>query len=123
MRGMNHVQSDLGAVHGVAALNALRLLHGTPVFGRDGTRLGALSRDGDQGGRLVMRCEIGVEEIAIPEDAVIHHDAHGVYTSLTWRDLDALVPPSPPGSEAGLLDAFATGAESAHANRFPDDVP
>jgi hypothetical protein len=100
-----------------------RLLSGTPVFGRDGTRLGELTRDGEQDGHLVMHRMMGGPEIALPLSDVLHYDAAGVYTDLTWRDLDAKLPPPPPGSEMGLLDAFATGAEAAHANRFPDDEP
>jgi hypothetical protein len=107
-----------------AALAALRLLRGTPVYGRDGTRLGELSRDGFEDGYLVMRREVGGPEVQLPESVIVRHDATGVHTDLSWRELEALLPPPPPGSEMGLLDAFATGAEAAHANRFDeDDVP
>lgn len=106
------------------ALAALRLLRGTPVYGRDGTRLGELSRDGFVDGYLVLRRVMGGPEIQLPESVIVRHDATGVHTDLTWRELEALLPPPPPGSEMGLLDAFATGAEAAHANRFDeDDVP
>jgi len=103
------------------AQRALRLARGTPVFGRDGTRLGELSRDGEQDGRVMMRREMGGDEITLPLDAIVSRDATGVYTLLSWRDLDAVLPPPPPGSEMGLLDALATGAEAAHADRFADD--
>jgi hypothetical protein len=106
------------------ALAALRLLRGTPVYGSDGTRLGELSRDGFVDGYLVMRRVMGDPEIQLPESVIVRHDATGVHTDLSWRELEALLPPPPPGSEMGLLDAFATGAEAAHANRFDeDDVP
>ena len=106
------------------ALAALRLLRGTPVYGRDGTRLGELSRDGFVDGYLVMRRVMGDPEIQLPESVIVHHDATGVHADLSWRELETLLPPPPPGSEMGLLDAFATGAEAAHANRFDeDDVP
>jgi hypothetical protein len=104
-----------------ATLDVLLLRSSTPVYGADGSRLGELSRDGFQDGRLFMRRVIGGPEIALPEDTIMRHDATGVYTDLSWRDLDALMPPPPPGSEMGLLDAFATGAEAAHADRFDDD--
>ncbi|HEX8036509.1 MAG TPA: hypothetical protein VF510_21810, partial [Ktedonobacterales bacterium] len=88
------------------------------------TRLGTLSRDGFQDGRLFMRRVIGGPEIALPEATIVRHDATGVYTDITWRELDAVSSPPPPGSEMGLLDAFATGAEAAHANRFDEtDIP
>lgn len=102
---------------------APRLLRGMPVFGRDGTRLGELTRDGDEGGVLVMHRIMGGPEIPLPEDVVTGIEPEGVYTNLTWNDLDALLPPPPPGSEMGLLESFATGAEAAHANRFEDDQP
>ncbi|MGZ3600292.1 MAG: hypothetical protein ACXWQR_08740 [Ktedonobacterales bacterium] len=106
-----------------AALDALLLHSGTPVHGADGTRLGTLSRDGFQDGRLFMHRVIGGPEIALPEAAIVRHDATGVYTAITWRELDAVSSP-PPGSEMGMLDAFATGAEAAHANRFDEtDIP
>jgi hypothetical protein len=103
------------------ALAALRLLRGTPVYGSDGTRLGELSRDGFVDGYLVMRRVMGDPEIQLPESVIVRHDATGVHTDLSWRELEALLPPPPPGSEMGLLDAFATGAEAAHANRFDED--
>lgn len=103
------------------ALAALRLLRGTPVYGSDGTRLGELSRDGFVDGCLVMRRVMGDPEIQLPESVIVRHDATGVHTDLSWRELEALLPPPPPGSELGLLDAFATGAEAAHANRFDED--
>jgi hypothetical protein len=103
------------------ALAALRLLRGTPVYGSDGTRLGELSRDGFVDGYLVMRRVTGDPEIQLPESVIVRHDATGVHTDLSWRELEALLPPPPPGSEMGLLDAFATGAEAAHANRFDED--
>jgi len=102
-------------------LAALRLLRGTPVYGSDGTRLGELSRDGFVDGYLVMRRVTGDPEIQLPESVIVRHDATGVHTDLSWRELEALLPPPPPGSEMGLLDAFATGAEAAHANRFDED--
>jgi hypothetical protein len=106
------------------ALAALRLVRGTPVYGRDGTRLGELSQDGLVDGHLVMRPVMGGPEIQLPESVIVRHDATGVHTDLSWRELEALLPPPTPGSEMGLLDAFATGAEAAHANRFDeDDVP
>lgn len=104
-----------------SAPEALRLLSGTPVYGRDGTRLGMLSRDGYQDGYLVLRPEIGGGEYALPESSIVRRDATGVHTALTWRDLDAVLP-SPPGSEVGLRDAFAT-ATDVHANHFEDDPP
>jgi hypothetical protein len=103
------------------ALAALRLLRGTPVYGSDGTRLGELSRDGFVDGYLVMRRVTGDPEIQLPESVIVRHDATGVHSDLSWRELEALLPPPPPGSEMGLLDAFATGAEAAHANRFDED--
>ena len=103
------------------ALAALRLLRGTPVYGRDGTRLGELSRDGFVDGYLVMRRVMGDPEIQLPESVIVRHDATGVHTDLSWHELETLLPPPPPGSEMGLLDAFATGAEAAHANRFDED--
>jgi len=103
------------------ALAALRLLRGTPVYGSDGTRLGELSRDGFVDGYLVMRRVMGGPEIQLPESVIVRHDATGVHTDLSWRELEALLPPPLPGSELGLLDAFATGAEAAHANRFDED--
>lgn len=107
-----------------AALDALLLHSGTPVHGADGTRLGTLSRDGFQDGHLFMRRVIGGPEIALPEAAIVRHDATGVFTDITWPELDAVSSPPPPGSEMGLLDAFAAGAEAAHANRFDDtDIP
>jgi hypothetical protein len=126
---MHDLQRSLGESHRPettdttdAALAALRLLRGTAVFGRDGTRLGMLSRDGFQDGHLVMRRVIGGPEIALPESAMTSRDATGVYTDLTWRDLDALAPRHP-GTEEGLRDAFATASE-VHANKFDeDDVP
>lgn len=106
------------------ALDALLLHSGTPVHGADGMRLGTLSRDGFQDGRLFMRRVIGGPEIAVSESAIVRHDATGVYTDITWRELDAISSSPPPGSEMGLLDAFATGAEAAHANRFDEnDIP
>lgn len=74
-------------------LAALRLAQGTQVLGRDGTRLGLLSRDGIQNGYLIMRRMYGSPELALPESVVILRDATGVYIDLTWRDLDALTPP------------------------------
>jgi hypothetical protein len=118
------VPADLAAPEAATpdmAPEALRLLSGTPVYGRDGTRLGMLSRDGYQDGSLVMRPEIGGREIALPESRIVRRDATGVHTDLTWRELDAVLPP-PPGSEMGLRDAFAT-ATDVHANRFEDDQP
>ncbi len=103
------------------ALAALRLLRGTPVYGSDGTRLGELSRDGFVDGYLVMRRVMGDQEIQLPESVIVRHDATGVHADLSWRELEALLPSPPPGSEMGLLDAFATGAEAAHANRFDED--
>jgi hypothetical protein len=103
------------------ALAALRLLRGTPVYGSDGTRLGELSRDGFVDGYLVMRRVMEGPEIQLPESVIVRHDATGVHTDLSWRELEALLPPPLPGSELGLLDAFATGAEAAHANRFDED--
>jgi hypothetical protein len=103
------------------ALAALRLLRGTPVYGSDDTRLGELSRDGFVDGYLVMRRVTGDPEIQLPESVIVRHDATGVHSDLSWRELEALLPPPPPGSEMGLLDAFATGAEAAHANRFDED--
>ena len=100
-----------------------RFLSGTPVYGRDSTRLGELTRSGEQDGHLVMRRITGDPEIALPLSVVLHDDTAGVYTTLAWRDLDALMPPPPPGSQMGLLDAFAAGAEAAHANHFSDDEP
>jgi hypothetical protein len=106
------------------ALAALRLLRGTPVYGRDGTRLGELSQDGFVDGYLVMRRVMGGPELQLPESVIVRHDGTGVHTDLSWRELEALLPPPTPGSEMGLLDAFATSAEAAHANRFDeDDVP
>jgi hypothetical protein len=103
------------------ALAALRLLRGTPVYGSDGTRLGELSRDGFVDGYLVMRRVMEGPEIQLPESVIVRHDTTGVHTDLIWRELEALLPPPLPGSELGLLDAFATGAEAAHANRFDED--
>ncbi len=99
-----------------------RLLTGTPVYGADGTRLGQLSRDGFQDGYLIMRRVFGSQEIALPEESILRQDATGVHTDLTWRDLDTLLSPPPPGSEMGLIDAFARGPEAA-ADRFDDDMP
>jgi hypothetical protein len=103
------------------ALAALRLLRGTPVYGSDGTRLGELSRDGFVDGYLVMWRVMGGPEIQLPESVIVRHDATGVHADLSWHELEALLPSPPPGSEMGLLDAFATGAEAAHANRFDED--
>ncbi len=100
-----------------------RLLRGTPVYGKDGTRLGELTRDVGEDGRLIMHRVMGGPETALPEDVVTGIETAGVYTNLTWTDLDALLPSPPPGSEMGLLESFATGAEAAHANRFEDDQP
>jgi hypothetical protein len=107
----------------VGSGEAPRLLRGMPVFGRDGTRLGELTRDGDEGGVVVLRRDRDEPELTLPEGVVTSIEAAGIYTNLTWSDLDALLPPSPPGSEEGLRDAFGTGAEAAHANRFENDEP
>src|SRR5258707_58669 len=86
-----------------AALDSLLLHSGPRVHGADGTRLGTrlgtLSRGGFQDGRLFMRRVIGGPEIALPEAAIVRHDATGVYTGITWRDLDAVSFPPPAGSE------------------------
>jgi hypothetical protein len=100
-----------------------RVLRGMPVFGRDGTRLGELTRDGDEGGVMVMRRDLDEPELTLPDGVVTSIEAAGIYTRLTWSDLDALLPPPAPGSSEGLRDAFGTGAEAAHANRFEDDEP
>lgn len=102
---------------------APRLLRGTPVFGRDDTRLGELTRDGDEDGVLVMHRITGGPEVTLPADVIARIDPAGVYTNLSWSDLDALLPPPAPGSEMGLLESFATGAEAAHADHFEDDEP
>ena len=105
------------------ALAAERMLAGTPVYGRDDERLGMISRDGMHDGRLIIRPGLMEDEIAIPASAIVRRDATGVYTSLSWRDLAAVLPPSRPGSEQGMLEAFSGGAEAAHADRFPEDLP
>jgi hypothetical protein len=106
-----------------AALAAERMLAGTPVYGHDDERLGEISRDGIHDERLIIRPGLTGDEIAIPASAIVRRDATGVYTSLSRADLAALLPPVRPGSERGMLDALSGGAEAAHANRFPEDVP
>ena len=66
-----------------AELVALRLLQGTQVFGRDGTRLGMVRRDGLHDGYLFMRRTFGTDELALPESEIVLRDATGVYTDLT----------------------------------------
>ncbi len=107
----------------VAALAAERMLAGTPVYGRDDERLGEISRDGMRDERLIIRPGLTESEIAIPASAIVRRDATGVYTSLSQADLAAVLPPIRPGSERGMLDALSGGAEAAHANKFPADLP
>lgn len=102
---------------------AERMLAGTPVYGRDDERLGEISQDGMRDNRLMIRPGLMADEIAIPASAIVRHDATGVYTSLSWADLAAVLPPIRPGSEQGMLDAFSGGAEAAHADKFPEDPP
>lgn len=106
-----------------AALAAERMLAGTPVYGRDDERLGEISRDGMHDDRLIIRPGLTESEIAIPASAIVRRDATGVYTSLSQADLAAVLPPIRPGTERGMLDAFSGGAEAAHADKFPADLP
>lgn len=106
-----------------AALAAERMLAGTPVYGRDDERLGEISRDGMRDDRLMIRPGLMESEIAIPASAIVRRDATGVYTSLSQADLAAVLPPIRPGTERGMLDALSGGAEAAHADKFPADLP
>ncbi|HST88356.1 MAG TPA: hypothetical protein VLJ14_08265 [Ktedonobacterales bacterium] len=106
-----------------AALAAERMLAGTPVYGRDDERLGEISRDGMRDERLMIHPALTESEIAIPASAIVRRDATGVYTSLSQADLAAVLPPIRPGTERGMLDALSGGAEAAHADKFPADLP
>src|SRR5690348_15865884 len=113
---MNDESTDL-------TLAAERALAGTPVYGLDDDRLGKISRDGMHDGRLLIPHVMLKDELSIAASTVVHRDATGVYTSLSWRDLEAMLPSSRPGSEQCMLDAFSGGAHAAHADRFPVDLP